>query len=220
MIIVPRGERFLFHCNHFLDSQAPGFQTRPQRFPFSPHVWSHPLTQAAKKHTMTKFENRQHENISWTKKARPDRPGVPSVSLQEPTCPQPFLPWRKKHLDQYSLKKIKNLQTAMGGSTANTVSGVDRRCSQRLMPSYVWSLSENDIFFRHKISAASFALTSLRVILRLTQARCITIGIERQWAFGLKSVPRATTIPQLIMSLIIFFFFEELTFKSSQKRSK
>ena len=117
-----------------------------------------------------------------------------------------------------SLKKMENLQTAMGGSTTNTVSGVDRRCSQRLMPSYVWSLSENDIFFRHKISAATFALTSLSVILRLTQARCITIGIERQWAFGLKSVPRATTIPQLIMSLLIFLFFEGLPCKSSHKR--
>ena len=149
--------------------------------------------------------------------ARPDRPGVPSVSLQEPTCPQPFLPWRKKTTWSIFSIKMENLQTAMGGSTANTVSGVDRRCSQRLMPSYVWSLSENDIFFRHKISAATFALTSLSVILKLTQARCITIGIERQWAFGLKSVPRATTIPQLIMSLLIFLFFWGI---NSQKRSK
>ena len=73
------------------------------------------------------------------------------------------------------------------------------------------------LFCRHKISAATFALTSLSVILKLTQARCITIGIERQWAFGLKSVPRATTIPQLIMSLLIFLFFWGI---NSQKRSK
>ena len=45
------------------------------------------------------------------------------------------------------------------------------------------------------------ARDSARLILRLTQAKCITTGMARQYALGLKSEPSPTTIPSLIMSL-------------------
>ena len=45
------------------------------------------------------------------------------------------------------------------------------------------------------------ARASLRLSLRLTQARCITTGMLTQWALGLKSDPRATIIPWSSMAL-------------------
>ena len=49
-----------------------------------------------------------------------------------------------------------------------------------------------------KVAAAK---DSVKLILWLTQARCMTQGILRQWALGLKSEPRATITPWSIMAL-------------------
>ena len=43
------------------------------------------------------------------------------------------------------------------------------------------------------------AIASLKLILRLTAAKCMTVGIDRQKAFGLKSDPRATMHPPSII---------------------
>ena len=43
------------------------------------------------------------------------------------------------------------------------------------------------------------AIASLKLILRLTAAKCMTVGIDRQKAFGLKSDPRATVHPPSII---------------------
>ena len=103
----------------------------------------------------------------------------------------------EKHGGKQDDEKKRHLQTTMGGAATNAVSCVYRGGSQCLIQK-IYDDTKSNIRkkFLHQL------LTSLRVILRLTQAKCITIGIERQCAFGLKSVPKATTIPQLIMSLV------------------